>query len=82
MIVMHQFHILGVTSVFSGFLFSAMHDSLVNSSLIKETFGKKKKASPLMKLHIQSRERKCQRENIVAAHGNFGCLIFQYANLD
>ena len=36
-ILMHPFHMLGVASVFGGFLFSAMHGSLVSSSLIRET---------------------------------------------
>jgi len=36
-ILMHQFHMLGVAGVFGGSLFSAMHGSLVTSSLIRET---------------------------------------------
>ncbi|CAN6476525.1 unnamed protein product [Victoria cruziana] len=36
-IFMHPFHMLGVAGVFSGSLFSAMHGSLVTSSLIRET---------------------------------------------
>ena len=36
-ILMHPFHMLGVAGVFGGSLFSAMHDSLVTSSLIRET---------------------------------------------
>merc|ERR1712186_308308 len=36
-ILMHPFHILGVAAVFGGSLFSAMHGSLVPSSLIAET---------------------------------------------
>eukprot|EP01018_Ginkgo_biloba_P001282 Gb_23102 [translate_table: standard] len=36
-ILMHPFHMLGVAGVFSGSLFSAMHGSLVSSSLIRET---------------------------------------------
>ena len=34
---MHPFHMLGVAGVFGGALFSAMHGSLVTSSLIRET---------------------------------------------
>jgi hypothetical protein len=34
---MHPFHMLGVAGVFGGSLFSAMHGSLVTSSLIRET---------------------------------------------
>ena len=33
---MHPFHMLGVAGVFGGSLFSAMHGSLVSSSLIRE----------------------------------------------
>ncbi|CAI0560024.1 unnamed protein product [Linum tenue] len=36
-ILMHPFHMLGVAGVFGGSLFSAMHGSLVTSSLIGET---------------------------------------------
>ena len=36
-ILMHPFHILGVGGVFGGSLFSAMHGSLVTSSLLAET---------------------------------------------
>lgn len=35
-ILMHPFHMLGVAGVFGGSLFSAMHVSLVTSSLIRE----------------------------------------------
>jgi len=35
--LMHPFHMLGVAGVFGGSLFSAMHGSLVTSSLIRET---------------------------------------------
>jgi photosystem II P680 reaction center D1 protein len=36
-ILMHPFHMLGVAGVFGGSLFSALHGSLVASSLIRET---------------------------------------------
>ncbi|XVF36743.1 hypothetical protein REPUB_Repub19eG0084600 [Reevesia pubescens] len=36
-ILMHSFHMLGVVGVFGGSMFSVMHDSLVTSSLIRET---------------------------------------------
>ena len=36
-ILMHPFHMAGVAGVFGGSLFSAMHGSLVTSSLIAET---------------------------------------------
>ena len=38
-ILMHPFHFAGVAGVFGGSLFSAMHGSLVSSSLLAETFG-------------------------------------------
>ena len=38
-ILMHPLHMLGVAGVFGGSLFSAMHGSLVSSSLICETRG-------------------------------------------
>lgn len=36
---MHPFHILGVAGVFGGSFFSAMHGSLVTSSLLAESAG-------------------------------------------
>merc|ERR1719269_555201 len=36
-ILMHPFHMLGVAGVFGGSLFSAMHGSLVTSSLLSDT---------------------------------------------
>ena len=36
-ILMNPFHMFGVAGVFGGSLFSAMHGSLVTSSLISET---------------------------------------------
>jgi photosystem II P680 reaction center D1 protein len=38
-ILMHPFHILGVAGVFGGSLFSAMHGSLVTSSVLAESPG-------------------------------------------
>ncbi|GFS41385.1 hypothetical protein Acr_00g0074000 [Actinidia rufa] len=57
----------GVAGVFGGSLFSAMPGSLVTSSLIREGY------------------RFGQEEetyNIIAAHGYFGRLIFQYASFN
>jgi len=75
-ILMHPFHMLGVAGVFGGALFAAMHGSLVTSSLIKETTG----------LISQNYGYKFGQEeetyNIVAAHGYFGRLIFQYASFN
>jgi len=75
-ILMHPFHILGVAGVFGGSLFSAMHGSLVTSSLLAETpydvslnagynFGQED-----------------ETYSISAAHGYFGRLIFQYASFN
>ena len=73
---MHPFHMLGVAGVFGGALFAAMHGSLVTSSLIRETTG----------LESQNYGYKFGQEeetyNIVAAHGYFGRLIFQYASFN
>ena len=46
-ILMHPFHILGVASVFGGSLFSAMHGSLVTSSLLSEIITLDKKMKPI-----------------------------------
>ena len=75
-ILMHPFHMLGVAGVFGGSLFSAMHGSLVSSSLIRETTEN---------LSANSGYKFGQEEetyNIVAAHGYFGRLIFQYASFN
>ncbi|MEY3930750.1 MAG: Synechococcus phage [Cyanobacteriota bacterium] len=73
-ILMHPFHMLGVAGVFGGSLFSAMHGSLVTSSLVRETTENES----------QNYGYKFGQEeetyNIVAAHGYFGRLIFQYAS--
>ena len=64
-ILKHPFHMLGVAGVFGGSLFSAMHGSLVTSSLIRES------------TENESANEGCrfgQEEetyNIVAAHGYF-----------
>ena len=65
-ILMHPFHQLGVAGVFGGALFSAMHGSLVTSSLVRETTENES----------QNYGYKFGQEeetyNIVAAHGYFG----------
>ena len=75
-ILMHPFHMLGVIGVFGGALFSAMHGSLVTSSLVRET----------TELQSQNQGYRFGQEeetyNIVAAHGYFGRLIFQYASFN
>jgi len=75
-ILMHPFHMLGVAGVFGGALFSAMHGSLVTSSLVRETTET---------VSLNNGYKFGQEEetyNIVAAHGYFGRLIFQYASFN
>ncbi|MBD1909394.1 MULTISPECIES: photosystem II q(b) protein [unclassified Leptolyngbya] len=68
-ILMHPFHMLGVAGVFGGALFSAMHGSLVTSSLVRET----------TEIESQNNGYRFGQEeetyNIVAAHGYFGRLV-------
>ena len=75
-ILMHPFHMLGVAGVFGGSLFSAMHGSLVTSSLVRETTENES--------HNKGYKFGQEEEtyNIVAAHGYFGRLIFQYASFN
>merc|ERR1719460_469245 len=75
-ILMHPFHIAGVAGVFGGSLFSAMHGSLVTSSLIRETTENE---STNYGYKFGQEE---ETYNIVAAHGYFGRLIFQYASFN
>ena len=75
-ILMHPFHMLGVAGVFGGALFSAMHGSLVTSSLVRETTEKES----LNYGYKFGQEE--ETYNIVAAHGYFGRLIFQYASFN
>jgi photosystem II P680 reaction center D1 protein len=75
-ILMHPFHMMGVAGVFGGSLFSAMHGSLVTSSLIRET-TENESANNGYKFG-----QEYETYNIVAAHGYFGRLIFQYASFN
>jgi photosystem II P680 reaction center D1 protein len=75
-ILMHPFHILGVMGVFGGSLFSAMHGSLVSSSLLSETQGD----ASLNAGYTFGQED--ETYSISAAHGYFGRLIFQYASFN
>jgi len=75
-ILMHPFHILGVAGVFGGSLFSAMHGSLVTSSLLAETAGD----VSLNAGYLFGQED--ETYSISAAHGYFGRLIFQYASFN
>ena len=75
-VLMHPLHMLGVAGVFGGALFSAMHGSLVTSSLIRETT----ETESLNYGYKFGKEE--ETYNIVAAHGYFGRLIFQYASFN
>ena len=75
-ILMHPFHMLGVAGVFGGALFSAMHGSLVTSSLIRET------TEEVSQSYGYKFGQEEETYNIVAAHGYFGRLIFQYASFN
>ncbi|KAK7234378.1 hypothetical protein RIF29_46967 [Crotalaria pallida] len=68
---------LGISAgVFGGSLFSAMHGSLVTSSLIRET-TENESANEGYRFGQEE-----ETYNIVAAHGYFGRLIFQYASFN
>jgi photosystem II P680 reaction center D1 protein len=73
---MHPFHMIGVAGVFGGALFAAMHGSLVTSSLVREST----ETESLNKGYKFGQEE--ETYNMVAAHGYFGRLIFQYASFN
>ena len=75
-ILLHPFHMLGVAGVFGGSLFSAMHGSLVTSSLVRET------TEQVSQNYGYKFGQEEETYNIVAAHGYFGRLIFQYASFN
>jgi photosystem II P680 reaction center D1 protein len=75
-ILMHPFHILGVLGVFGGALFSAMHGSLVTSSLLSETETNQSLNSGY------NFGQEDETYSISAAHGYFGRLLFQYASFN
>jgi photosystem II P680 reaction center D1 protein len=67
---------LGVAGVFGGSLFSAMHGSLVTSTLLSETNAD----NSLNSGYIFGQDD--ETYSISAAHGYFGRLIFQYASFN
>ena len=75
-ILMHPFHIFGVAGVFGASFFSAMHGSLVTSSLLAESHGD----VSLNSGYLFGQED--ETYTISAAHGFFGRLIFQYASFN
>jgi photosystem II P680 reaction center D1 protein len=62
--------------VFGGSLFSAMHGSLVTSSLERETTDRERQN------YVYKYSQEEHTYNKVAAHGYFGRLIFQYASFN
>merc|ERR1719473_534123 len=75
-ILMHPFHILGVMGVFGGSLFSAMHGSLVSSTLLSET----ETYQSLNCGYLFGQED--ETYSISCAHGYFGRLLFQFASFN
>ncbi|KAF9617321.1 hypothetical protein IFM89_035302 [Coptis chinensis] len=75
-ILMHPFHMLGERCIRVRSLFNAMHGSLVTSSLIRDT-TENKSANESYRFGQEE-----ETYNIVAAHGYFGRLIFQYASFN
>merc|ERR1719236_201867 len=75
-ILMHPFHILGVMGVFGGSLFSAMHGSLVSSTLLSET----ETNQSLNSGYVFGQED--ETYSISCAHGYFGRLLFQFASFN
>jgi photosystem II P680 reaction center D1 protein len=75
-ILFHPFHMFGVAGVFGGSLFCAMHGSLVSSSLVRETT----EAESINYGYKFGQEQ--ETYSIVAAHGYFGRLIWQYASFN
>lgn len=75
-ILLHPFHMMGVIGVFGGSLFSAMHGSLVTSTLLSET--NENESANLGYRFGQETET----YSIVAAHAYFGRLLFQYGSFN
>jgi len=75
-ILMNPFHMLGVAGVFGGALASAMHGSLVTSSIVRET------TEQVSQNYGYKFGQEEETYSIVAAHGYFGRLIFQYASFN
>ena len=75
-ILQHPLHFAGVAGVFGGSLFSAMHGSLVASSLLAET----RADASLNSGYALGQED--ETYSISLAHGYFGRLIFQAASFN
>ena len=82
-ILMHPFHFLGVAGVFGGSLFSAMHGSLVGSSLLSESCNSILLNGSNTSLNVGYHfGQEDETYSISAAHGYFGRIIFQYASFN
>ena len=75
-ILMHPFHQIAVAGVFGGSLISALHGSLVTSSIVRET------TEQVSQNQGYKFGQEQESYNIVAAHGYFGRLLFQYASFN
>jgi photosystem II P680 reaction center D1 protein len=75
-ILMNPFHQIAVAGVFGGALISALHGSLVTSSLVRET-TEFESANNGYKFGQEQ-----ESYSIVAAHGYFGRLLFQFASFN
>ena len=75
-ILIHPLHFAGVAGVFGGSLFSAMHGSLVTSSLVAETSAD----GSLNAGYVFGQDD--ETYSISQAHGYFGRLIFQFASFN
>jgi photosystem II P680 reaction center D1 protein len=75
-VLLHPFHMAGVAGVFGGALFSAMHGSLVTSSIVRET------TEEISQNYGYKFGQNEETYSIVSAHGYFGRLIFQYASFN
>jgi len=82
-ILMNPFHVLGVAGVFGGSLFSAMHGSLVGSSLLSESCKSSNINGTHVSLNVGYRfGQEDETYSISAAHGYFGRVIFQFASFN
>ena len=85
-ILMHPFHILGVAGVLGGSLFSAMHGSLVTSSVLDGSLVTSSVLAETpgdLSLNIgYNFGQVYETYSISAAHGYFGRVIFQYASFN
>jgi photosystem II P680 reaction center D1 protein len=75
-ILLHPFHQLGVIGVFGGAFVSAMHGSMVTSTLVRET-TETESANYGYKFGQEQ-----ETYNIVAAHGYLGRLLWQYVSFN